>query len=74
MTNWRIQLKRIGRQNVTRTINITAKTLPAAEQITIRECSKHLRSRDVCLEDNLDLTYTVIAGNRAVGTAQIRST
>lgn len=71
---WRIHLENIGRDKVTRSVDVDEKhTLPEVEQIAIHECSKHLLSREIGLTDKCDLTYTVFAGMRSVGKVSIVS-
>ncbi len=71
--NWRIELQDVGRRKVNRFVEITAQTLPDAEDRAIRECGQHLMSRDIGLLDKTDMTYTVMAGMRPVGHVKIVS-
>ena len=73
MSKWRIELLNIGRGKITRSIEVDAETLPDVEDRAIRECGKHLMSRDVALVDKTDLTYTVLAGFHSVGKVQVVS-
>ena len=73
MSKWRIELQDIGRSKVSRSIEINAKTLPDAENRAIKECGRHLMSRDIGLIDKTDLTYTVLAGMHTVGKVNIIS-
>ena len=73
MSKWRIELENVGRGKVTRTLIVNANTLLDVEHRAVRECGKHLMSRDIGIEDNADLTYTVIAGLRSVGKVKIVS-
>lgn len=71
MDKWRIDLKKIGRGKITRSIEVKAETLPDVEDRAIRECSQHLMSRDIGLVDKADLTYIVYAGCHSVGHVSI---
>lgn len=73
MSKWRIELHKIGRGKITRSVDIESQTLEGAEAKAIQECRKHLRSNDVDLCDKLDLTYSVCAGFYTVGQIKIIS-
>lgn len=73
MSKWQIELRNIGRGKVCRTIVVETAILPAVEQRAIRECKKHLMSRDVGLNSRGDLTYGVCAGFRSVGEVSIKT-
>jgi hypothetical protein len=77
MSKWRIDLENVGRGKVTRSVEVTADTLPDVEHRAVKECSKHLMSRGVEVEklgDGIDLNYTVLAGFRPVGKVKITTT
>lgn len=67
MSKWKIKLQNIGRRKVSRTVTVKADTLPMAEGRALRECKKHLASRDVWLSHRGDMTYRVNAGFHTVG-------
>lgn len=73
MSKWRVGLENVGRGKVCRSVEFAAISLPAAEQRALRECSKHLMSRDIYLGDKCDLTYIVLAGCCPVGKVLITS-
>lgn len=73
MSNWIINLTKIGRGKITRSLTVKYHTLPEVEQRAIRECKKHLMSRDVNLGSRGDLSYRVLAGFRPVGTVHIQA-
>ena len=71
MSKWKIELQDVGRGKISRSVNVEAATLPDVEDRAIRECGKHLMSRDIGLVDKTDLTYTVLAGVHSVGKVRI---
>lgn len=71
MSKWQIKLKNIGRNKVTRTIEIEAPGRFDAEDRARAECRKHLASRNIELTHEVDSTYTVNAGFHTVGEVQI---
>ena len=71
---WYVELVNVGREKVCKKIKLRAPSLDAVEQFAIKECGKYLRSRDIDLTDNLDLTYSVTAGFHTVGQVQITVT
>ncbi|GAI14246.1 unnamed protein product, partial [marine sediment metagenome] len=73
MSRWAINLIEVGRGKVTRTVTANYKTLPPVEERAVRECKKHLESRDVALSHKSDMYYRVLADFRPVGTVFIQS-
>ncbi len=73
MSKWRIELIGVGRGKATYSVEAVAVDLPSAENIALKECGKHLMSREVSFADKCDLTYTVFAGFHSVGKVKITS-
>lgn len=73
MSKWTAELQEIGRGKVSRSVDFEAETLEDAEIRAVKECGKHLMSRDIGLADKCDLTYTVLAGFHGVGIVKIFS-
>ena len=73
MNKWCINLIEIGRGKDTRSVAVKYQTLPLVEGRALRECKKHLMSRDVELSHKGEMHYRVLAGFRPVGTVFIQS-
>lgn len=71
MSNWKLELRNIGRGKVSKDIEINADTLPIAEKKALRECGRYLMSRDIGLAYHDETTYLITAGYREVGQVRI---
>ena len=73
MSKWEIILSDVGRGKVNRSLIVESPNLEAAEQRALKECKRHLMSRDVGLADKCNLEYKVLAGFHTAGTVQIKT-
>ena len=67
MTQWKIELKRVGPERTCGTTVVEAQNLVKAKVHPMRECRKHLPAGHVYLEARGDYTYSIILDIDEVG-------